>query len=244
MTFDRVPVVETALDAYLAGAEPRTPIEPSAPLRPGSGLTARDAVRLWEDQVLSRAIDVAARELKKTNRSFYTISSAGHEQNAIVGAQLRVSDPAFLHYRSGGFVMARARQLPGSTPVLDTLLGVVASSDDPIAQGRHKVWGSRPLWIPPQTSTIASHLPKAMGLAFSLARARRLGIDNELPDDAIVFMAVGSQANIGAAASAPVVASAFHPSLAPVAVLLAVFGYALGTYCAYITGILLRGMAG
>jgi len=60
----------------------------------------------------------------------------------------------------------------------------------------------------------------------------------------LFFMAVGSQANIGGAASAPVVASAFHPALAPVGVLLAVLGYALGTYCAYITGLLLRMMAG
>ncbi len=60
----------------------------------------------------------------------------------------------------------------------------------------------------------------------------------------LFFVAVGSQANIGAAASAPVVASAFHPALAPVAVLLAVFGYAVGTYAAYMTGILLRTMAG
>lgn len=60
----------------------------------------------------------------------------------------------------------------------------------------------------------------------------------------LFFMAVGSQANIGGAASAPVVASAFHASLAPVGVLLAVLGYALGTYCAYITGLILRGMAG
>jgi len=59
----------------------------------------------------------------------------------------------------------------------------------------------------------------------------------------LFFMAVGSQANIGGAASAPVVASAFHPSLAPVGVLLAVLGYALGTYCAYITGLVLRAMA-
>jgi uncharacterized membrane protein len=59
----------------------------------------------------------------------------------------------------------------------------------------------------------------------------------------LFFMAVGSQANIGGAASAPVVASAFHPALAPVGVLLAVLGYALGTYCAYITGIVLRGIA-
>ncbi|MGE4071221.1 MAG: DUF819 domain-containing protein [Lysobacterales bacterium] len=60
----------------------------------------------------------------------------------------------------------------------------------------------------------------------------------------LFFMAVGSQANIGGAASAPVVASAFHPALAPVGVLLAVLGYALGTYCAYLTGLLLQAMAG
>ena len=60
----------------------------------------------------------------------------------------------------------------------------------------------------------------------------------------LFFMAVGSQANIGAAASAPVVASAFHPALAPVGVLLAVLGYVLGTYCAYLTGLMLQAMAG
>ena len=59
----------------------------------------------------------------------------------------------------------------------------------------------------------------------------------------LFFMAVGSQANIGGAASAPVVASAFHPALAPVGVLLAVLGYALGTYCAYLTGLVLRALA-
>ena len=46
------------------------------------------------------------------------------------------------------------------------------------------------------------------------------------------FIAVGSKANVGGAASAPVLAAAFHPSLAPVGVLLAVLGYALGTYAA------------
>jgi uncharacterized membrane protein len=57
------------------------------------------------------------------------------------------------------------------------------------------------------------------------------------------YMAVGSQANIGAAASAPVVASAFHPSLAPVGVLLAVLGYALGTYCGWLTAQIMRVIA-
>ena len=54
------------------------------------------------------------------------------------------------------------------------------------------------------------------------------------------FVAVGSQANVGGAASAPIVASAFHPSLAPVGVLLAVLGYALGTYGALLCAQLMR----
>lgn len=58
------------------------------------------------------------------------------------------------------------------------------------------------------------------------------------------FLAVGSQANVGGAASAPVVASAFHPSLAPVGVLLAVLGYAIGTYGAWLCGILMQTVSG
>jgi 2-oxoisovalerate dehydrogenase E1 component len=204
MTWDRVAIVEHLLDTAIASAPaPDSRLPPRDPLQPGSTLTAAAAMAIFEDQVTSRQLDVAARELKKTGRSFYTIGSAGHEQNAVVGARLRTTDPAFLHYRSGAFVMARARQLPGSTPALDTALGIVASSDDPISQGRHKVWGSRALWIPPQTSTIASHLPKAMGLAFSLARARRIGVASGLPDDAIVACSFGdASANHATALSA------------------------------------------
>jgi 2-oxoisovalerate dehydrogenase E1 component len=204
MTWDRVAIVEQQLDQYLDSAEAATErLTAADPLREGRNLTAGTARALFEDQLVSRQLDVVARELKKTHRSFYTIGSAGHENNAVIGARTRRTDPAFLHYRSGAFVLARARQLPGCTPVLDTLLGVVASSDDPIAEGRHKVWGSRELWIPPQTSTIASHLPKAMGLAFSLARARRLGVENELADDAVVVCSFGdASANHATALSA------------------------------------------
>ncbi|BDY03629.1 DUF819 family protein [Ferrimonas sp. YFM] len=60
----------------------------------------------------------------------------------------------------------------------------------------------------------------------------------------LFYMAVGSQANVGGAASAPVVASAFHPSLAPVGVLLAVLGYAVGTYMAWFSGQILQVLAG
>jgi 2-oxoisovalerate dehydrogenase E1 component len=87
LSTNRVAVVESNLDAYLASAAP-TPraLGAEEPLREGGGLTARRAIELFEDQVLSRALDVAARELKRTNRSFYTISSAGHENDAVLGA--------------------------------------------------------------------------------------------------------------------------------------------------------------
>lgn len=82
-----------------------------------------------------------------------------------------------------------------------------------------------------------------MGLIWIAVHGGLLLLVAKLIRAPLFFMAVGSQANIGGAASAPVVASAFHPSLAPVGVLLAVLGYALGTYCAYITGLILRTMA-
>jgi 2-oxoisovalerate dehydrogenase E1 component len=189
---NRVAVVEQNLDRYLESAAPAAaPLAPGDPLRPGSGLTARQALELFEDQALSRALDVAARELKRTNRSFYTISSAGHEDNACVGALLRLDDPCFLHYRSGGLMMARSRKLAGATPAFDTLLSLCASKEDPISHGRHKVWGSRPLWVPPQTSTIASHLPKAVGCAFAIARGRRIGVATGLARDSIVLCSFG-----------------------------------------------------
>jgi uncharacterized membrane protein len=59
----------------------------------------------------------------------------------------------------------------------------------------------------------------------------------------LFFFAIGSQGNIGAAASAPVVAAAFHPTLAPVGVLLGTVGYATGTGLAYVTGLILKWMA-
>jgi uncharacterized membrane protein len=59
----------------------------------------------------------------------------------------------------------------------------------------------------------------------------------------LFYLAVGSQANVGGAASAPVVASAFHPTLAPVGVLLAVLGYSIGTYAAWVCGLMMQAIA-
>jgi 2-oxoisovalerate dehydrogenase E1 component len=189
---NRVAVVEQNLDRYLAEARPaERRLAPHEPLRPGSRLAARFALELFEDQAASRALDVVGRELKRDGLGFYTISSAGHEQNVVIGALLRLDDPCYLHYRSGALMMARARKAGGESPVFDALLSLVASREDPIAQGRHKVWGSRRLNVPPQTSTIASHLPKAVGAAFALSRARRLGVQSSERGDSIVCCSFG-----------------------------------------------------
>ena len=188
----RVEIVQNTIENYLATAQPVSPrLDEADPLRPGGRLTARQALEVFEDQVTSRLLDVAARELKKRNQGFYTISSAGHENNAIIGTLLRLDDPCFLHYRSGALMASRSRKQPGVDPIFDTLLSFCASADDPISQGRHKVWGSRSLWVPPQTSTIASHLPKAAGLAFALRTARRIGQAHDLSDDSIVLCSFG-----------------------------------------------------
>ena len=146
---------------------------------------------LFESQLKSRHLDYAARRLKTAGKSYYTIGSAGHEGNVVLGALARHTDPAFLHYRSGALMMERARQDGALDPCRDTLLSLMAARDEPIAGGRHKVWGSRPLWVPPQTSTIASHFPKAVGTAFALERSRRLGIDAPVPEDAITICSFG-----------------------------------------------------
>ena len=192
MLESRVDIVQRNLLSYLEAASPSPhPLRPDEPLRERSTLTAGRAVEIFQDQVLSRLLDVASRKLKERNQSFYTIASAGHEQNAIVGTLLRRTDPCFLHYRSGGLMMARSRQDPDVDPIRDTLLSFVASKEDPISGGRHKVWGSRRLWVPPQTSTIASHLPKAVGMAFALDRRRKLGLEPRLPEDSIVLCSFG-----------------------------------------------------
>ena len=192
MAKTRVEIVQETLLGYLASAQPAgTLLEPEDRVSPATSLTVRKALQLFEDQVASRLLDVAARELRKTNQSFYTISSAGHEQNAVFGALLRADDPCFLHYRSGGLMMARSRLDPSCDPILDGVRSFCAAADDPVSGGRHKVWGSRTLWVPPQTSTIASHLPKACGLVYALRRSQRLGIDNGTKPDSIVLCSFG-----------------------------------------------------
>ena len=178
-----------ALDAHFREAL-RTiradPVEGRTASRPELDLWA-----LYRAQVTSRQLDFAARRLQAAGQGFYTIGSAGHESNAMLALATRPNDPALLHYRSGGFYCARAAQLTNGDPIRDVLQGVMGLAAEPIAGGRHKVFGHPASAIIPQTSTIGSHLPRSVGLAIALHRARRLGVDTEWPPDAVVVCSFG-----------------------------------------------------
>ena len=159
---------------------------------PAPGLPAHAAVALYRAQCLSRALDLTARNMQKAGQGFYTIGSSGHEGMAAVAHALRPTDPAFLHYRDAAFQIARAAQVPGQSVAWDMALSFAASAEDPISGGRHKVLGSKALNIPPQTSTIASHLPKAVGAAYSLGLARRHPPEHrQFEEDALVMCSFG-----------------------------------------------------
>lgn len=190
---DRDLASPAAIDRAFVAAIEEAAEAPAANVDPSAlGTLAPElAIDLFEAQVASRHLDFAAMRLREEGQGYYTIGSAGHEGNALVAAATRPSDPAFLHYRSGGFFLARARQASYAHAVRDVMLGLVAARDEPIAGGRHKVFGNRRLWIPPQTSTIASQLPKAVGMAFALRRATRLSLLPDVPRDAVVICSFG-----------------------------------------------------
>ena len=191
--FNRAEIVDQNFIEFvqLWQGEVDTPPRDDEAVLPGSALDARSFRELLESQLISRHLDLMARVLRVQNKVFYTIGSSGHEGNAMVARLTRHTDPAFLHYRSGGFMAERFRKIPGMDPVMDSALSFAASKDDPASGGRHKVWGSKPLWVLPQTSTIASHLPKALGTAVAIEQARRIGHQLPIPDDSIAICSFG-----------------------------------------------------
>ena len=212
---NRAEVVDEAFLAHLqalADARISGPAEGAIP--------DADLLELFDSQMVSRQIDLMARVKRLENKVFYTIGSSGHEGNALVGRLTRHTDPAFLHYRSGAFMAERYRKRPELDFIGDTCLSFAASRLDPASGGRHKVWGSKPLWVLPQTSTIASHLPKAVGTALAIARAARDGHSLPVPADSIVVCSFGDASLNHAAAQTAFNACAWsrHQSL-PVPIL-------------------------
>ena len=191
--FNRAEIVDQNFTEFVQhwNGDVRAKPRDNDPILPGSALDARGFRELLESQLISRHLDLMARVLRVQNKVFYTIGSSGHEGNAMIARLTRHTDPAFLHYRSGGFMAERFRKLPDMDPVMDSALSFAASKDDPASGGRHKVWGSKPLWVLPQTSTIASHLPKALGTAVAIEQARRIGHQLPIPDDSIAICSFG-----------------------------------------------------
>ncbi len=169
------------------------PIAKSTTSAQAVGLDKDTFIDLFHSQVVSRHLDIIARQLREKNKAFYTIASSGHEGNAAIAKVFNKEDMAFLHYRSGAFMVQRAKKDPSIDFIYDQLLSVVSSSADPISGGRHKVFGSLPLFSPPQTSTIASHLPKALGCALSISTAKMLKAHSftKLAQDSVVLCSFG-----------------------------------------------------
>ncbi|WJK43498.1 transketolase C-terminal domain-containing protein [Solwaraspora sp. WMMA2056] len=176
---------------------------PQEPVRDDTVLTGQTALALFDAQLTSRHLDLAKRWLRSFGEGFDTLGSSGHEGNAALAAAVRVTDPALLHYRSGGFYcarVARAAQPVGHAPGMagpdadddadtgaadaetdpvsdaarDVLRGAVASAADPITGGRATVFGSTGIAVVPTSGTVAAHLPRAVGLALAIERMRRL----------------------------------------------------------------------
>ena len=200
--FNREEVIDQNFLDYVSAGN--LPLSRTNLLLSQTNIRPSELISLFETQVLSRHMDLKARFLKNEGKCFYTIGSSGHEGNAVFGNVFPYTDMAFLHYRSGPFFLERSKQLSGTTPIYDMALSFMASSEDPISGGRHKVLGSKALNIPPQTSTIASHLPKAVGAAFSIDRAKDLDIsERDLKADSIILCSFGdASANHATALSA------------------------------------------
>ncbi|GAA1626236.1 2-oxoisovalerate dehydrogenase E1 component [Actinoplanes couchii] len=172
-------------EAVSALRTPETGRAPGDPVRDGTGLTGAQAKDLFDAQLTSRHLDLAARWLRSFNEGFHTAASSGHEGGAAVAAVLRGDDPALLHHRSAAFYCVRAADASATSgadrarrleeAARDVLRGVVASVRDPITGGRDKIFGNPALHLIPALSAGGSHLPRAAGLAHALTRSGSSG---------------------------------------------------------------------
>jgi 2-oxoisovalerate dehydrogenase E1 component len=184
--FDRPTIIDDAFVARVAAHDFPAPRSNSAAFQ----VPAHKLIDMFDSQIMSRHLDLWARRSK--GKTFYSIGSSGHEGTAAMAAATRSTDMAFLHYRDGAFIIQRKKQAGGLTPLYDMALSFAASAEDPISGGRHKVLGCAQTFVPPQTSTIASHLPKAVGAAHSIGMAQRLKLaDAVLPHDAVILASFG-----------------------------------------------------
>ncbi|HST85403.1 MAG TPA: transketolase C-terminal domain-containing protein [Kineosporiaceae bacterium] len=164
-----------------------------------------DLLDLFDAQAASRWLDVAARRMQATGDGRHTIASAGHEGNAAVALCLRSNDPALLHHRSRAFYLARTALAGLDDGILDIALGLAGAADQSATGGRSPGLTHPDVAILPQSPTVAGHLPRALGLAWTLGRQQRARGGERLkwPDDAVAVASFGDgSANHSTAAGA------------------------------------------
>lgn len=142
-------------------------------------------------QIHTRNIDLKSRELERRGDGFYSICSAGHESNAAIAAAIGSQSPAFLHYRSIAFCLYRSGVDYLENQVRQELRSIMASSKDAVSGGRHRLIANLEKNIYPQTSIIASQLPKAVGYAFGLSLKASEQIDHNSHRDEVVICSFG-----------------------------------------------------
>ncbi len=155
-----------------------------------------DLVELFEAQAGSRWLDVAARRMSAAGLAPAAPVSAGHEGNAAIALALRSNDPALTHYRSGAFYLARTALAGLEDGVLGVALGLAGRIDQPAGGGRRPGLAHPDVAMLPPSPTVAGHLPRALGLAWTLGRQRRARGDHRLvwPSDAVAVAGFGDGA--------------------------------------------------
>jgi 2-oxoisovalerate dehydrogenase E1 component len=155
-----------------------------------------DLLDIFEAQAASRWLDVAARRMQVAGRSRYTIASAGHEGNAPIAMALRSNDPALLHHRSRAFYLARTALAGLDDGILQIALGLASRADQPAGGGRYPGLAHPDIAVLPPAMTVAGHLPRALGLAWTIGRQQRARGGERLrwPDDAVAVASFGDGA--------------------------------------------------
>lgn len=180
--------------AVAALAEPILLGEPQAPVAAGRALTGAEALELFDAQLTARHLDLACRWLHSFGAGYARVAAAGHEASAAVAHALRPTDPALLHHRAAAFYCVRAAQHGSVDPAADLLRGVVGSAADPGSGGRHSAYGNATLHLIPTTGGPASHLPRAVGVAYAIAHSVAAEPAEPWPDDAVAVASFGADA--------------------------------------------------
>ena len=191
---DPPPELVGGVEAVLAELEARsasTDGTAGSPLGYASAGLREDAgtlLRMFDAQAAARWLDVVARGLRLSGPSTRTRDAAGHEAGAAIALAVRPGDPAMLHHRSSAFFLARAEQAGHRDAVLEVATGLVAAGTGRGRGDPHTAYGHPDLAIV-RTSVLGSHLPRAVGIAWSAGRQSRIPERKRAPlawaDDAV-----------------------------------------------------------